>query len=154
MEESNWYAARRFNTSAVTEKYIRNSGIEIFRTPQLRNFIFFHCDRKTIEMLAFDLYGKLFVYHDPGERMPKAIPLAQMQSFILVTSCPGKVIPIPNPTPGFTCGQRVRVTGGMFKGAEGVIRRYKGNKRLIVSISGVVAVATCYIHPSNLEVVE
>lgn len=41
-------------------------------------------------------------------------------------------------------GDRVRVTEGVFK-AEGYIRRVKGNRRLIVSIEGVVAVATTYI---------
>lgn len=39
-------------------------------------------------------------------------------------------------------GDRVRVTEGPFKGAEGYIKRIKGNRRLIVSIEGVVAVAT------------
>lgn len=39
----------------------------------------------------------------------------------------------------------MRVTEGPFKGAEGYIKRIKGNRRLIVSIEGVVAVATTYI---------
>ena len=48
-------------------------------------------------------------------------------------------------------GDRVRVTEGVFKGAEGYIRRVKGNRRLIVSIEGVVAVATTYIPGCFLE---
>lgn len=51
----------------------------------------------------------------------------------------------------FLTGQRVRVLDGPLKGAEGVVKRLKGDRRLIVSISGVAAVATSYIPPSNLE---
>ena len=43
------------------------------------------------------------------------------------------------------------VTDGPFKGAEGHIRRIKKDRRLVVTIAGVVAVATTYIHPSMLK---
>ena len=46
------------------------------------------------------------------------------------------------------------VTGGIFKGAEGYIKRIQGNKRLVVSIEGVVAVATSYIPAVYLEKLE
>ena len=42
-------------------------------------------------------------------------------------------------------GEHVEVIDGPFKGAEGYIHRIKGNRRLIVSIEGVCAVATAYI---------
>jgi ribosomal protein L24 len=48
-------------------------------------------------------------------------------------------------------GDRVVVTDGPFKGAEGHIRRIKKDRRLVVAIAGVVAVATTYIHPSMLK---
>ena len=48
----------------------------------------------------------------------------------------------------------MRVTGGPFKGAEGHIKRIKRDRRLVVTIRGVVAVATTYIHPSLLRRVE
>jgi transcription antitermination factor NusG len=46
------------------------------------------------------------------------------------------------------------VTDGPFKGAEGHIKRIKRDRRLIVSIDGVVAVATTYIHPKFLKKVD
>ena len=42
-------------------------------------------------------------------------------------------------------GDRIRVTNGMFKGAEGYITRVHNAKRLIVAIEGIAAVATTYI---------
>jgi transcription antitermination factor NusG len=51
-------------------------------------------------------------------------------------------------------GDLVRVTEGPFKGAVGHIKRIKKDRRLIVSISGIAAVATSYIHPQFLETVK
>ena len=56
--------------------------------------------------------------------------------------------------PEYHEGDRVVVTDGPFKGAEGHIKRIKRDRRLVVTIRGVVAVATTYIHPSLLRKVE
>lgn len=45
-------------------------------------------------------------------------------------------------------GDRVRITGGVFEGVEGIFVRVKGDRRVVVSIQGVMAVATTFIHPS------
>lgn len=42
-------------------------------------------------------------------------------------------------------GDKVRVLDGMFKGQEGHIVKIRGDKRFVVSIPGVVALATIYI---------
>ena len=39
-------------------------------------------------------------------------------------------------------------TGGVFEGVEGLFVRVKGDRRVVVSIQGVMAVATTFIHPS------
>ena len=46
---------------------------------------------------------------------------------------------------------RDRVTGGPFKGAEGYIKRIRGNRRLVVALEGIIAVATTYIPGRFLE---
>lgn len=43
------------------------------------------------------------------------------------------------------------MTDGPFKGAEGHIKRIKKDRRVVVAIGGVVAVAITYIHPKFLE---
>ena len=55
--------------------------------------------------------------------------------------------------PEYHKGDRVRVTDGVFKGAEGYVKRIKKDRRLVVSIRGVVAVATSYIPPQFLEII-
>jgi len=51
-------------------------------------------------------------------------------------------------------GEKVRVINGHFKGLEGYIKRIKKDRRLIVTIEGVVAVATEYIPRDFLEKIE
>lgn len=46
---------------------------------------------------------------------------------------------------------RSGVTGGPFKGAEGYIKRIRGNRRLVVALEGIIAVATTYIPGRFLE---
>ena len=51
-------------------------------------------------------------------------------------------------------GTRVRVTEGPFAGVEGVIKRIRRNKRVVVQIDGVAAVAITFVPPSALMVLE
>ena len=51
-------------------------------------------------------------------------------------------------------GDKVRITGGIFSGVEGVFVRVKGDRRVVVSIQGIMAVATAFIHPSLIEKIE
>ena len=42
-------------------------------------------------------------------------------------------------------GKRVKIMGGVFEGVEGVIRRVKRCKRVVVEIEGVASVAIAYV---------
>jgi len=50
-------------------------------------------------------------------------------------------------------GSRVRVVSGPMKGAEGYIKRIRRDRRLLVCIEGIIAVATSYIPPEQLEII-
>ena len=52
-------------------------------------------------------------------------------------------------------GTRVRVTGGDFEGYEGIFLKVKGarDRRVVISIEGVVAVALATISPELIEVI-
>ena len=91
--------------------------------------------------------GRAYCY--PGTREPAPISDQDMMFFMLVTKRGGGNIeqvdfPIDK-------GDRVRVIGGMFCGAEGYIRRVHGSRRFVVAIEGVVAVAVTHIPREYLE---
>ena len=50
-------------------------------------------------------------------------------------------------------GRRVRINEGHFAGVEGVIKRIKKNKHVVVQIEGVAAVAITFVPASFLSLV-
>ena len=51
-------------------------------------------------------------------------------------------------------GKRVKIMGGVFKGVEGVIRRVKRCKRVVVALDGIASVAIAYVPAGLLMEVE
>lgn len=52
-------------------------------------------------------------------------------------------------------GTRVRVTAGPLEGQEGVFLKVKGarDRRLVIHIEGVIAVARALVHPELVQVI-
>jgi transcription antitermination factor NusG len=44
-------------------------------------------------------------------------------------------------------GTRVRITGGVFEGVEGIFMRIQGHRQVAVSIPNLLSVATTFIKP-------
>jgi len=51
-------------------------------------------------------------------------------------------------------GKRVRIMGGAFEGVEGVIRRVKRCKRVVVELQGIASVAIAYVPAALLKELE
>ena len=87
------------------------------------------------------------------ELKPAPIPEKEMKLFIFITSTGGgKDIEYYGDTMlEFAEGQRVRVIDGMYKGAEGVVKRIKRDRKLLVAIEGIAIVAISHIPMSYLE---
>jgi hypothetical protein len=50
-------------------------------------------------------------------------------------------------------GRRVRINEGTFAGVEGVIKRIKKNKHVVVHIEGITAVAVAFVPSSYLSII-
>ena len=89
----------------------------------------------------------------PSEmNVPAPIPEDEMRAFILVTSASPDTFEVLGPdAPKYHTGQKVRVTEGPFKGSEGYVKRIKKDRRLVITVTGIVAVATVHINPAYLE---
>ena len=109
--------------------------------------------RRVLQMVR----GKAMVYTRQTQDgwMPAPISEREMNVFRLVVSSGAEGLEYYDNDPRvFKRGERVRVTGGLFAGAEGHIVRIKGDRRLIVSLTGICAVATSYIPQCFLEKIE
>ena len=98
----------------------------------------------------------LMFYAEPGTSAPARVKDKEMEMFILVCRTPAEYLKFFDEDFLSKCkvGQKVRVTGGIYEGAEGYIKRIKKDRRLLVRIEGVAVVATGFIPPSLLEPVE
>lgn len=135
----------------ITEVVIRGRKVRR-RQPAVSSLLFMRCSEEEAKALQRELMGKVMLYVDRLTRTPLVIPNDQMNRFILVTSADDTGLEyLGVEQVSWSTGQRVRVIDGLFKGAEGYIRRIKGDHRLIVAIEGVVAVATSYIPARFLE---
>lgn len=121
--------------------------------PAIRNLIFVHSSQKEITRLK--MYRKEFQpmrymsnpFSSTDEDHLLTIPDRQMQSFIKVASVQDDRIAYLDPSSDFLSrpGRRVRITDGDFKDAEGVIKRIKNNRRVVVEVKGICAVAIAFV---------
>lgn len=151
-----WYALRIFWNRVERIKDVLDSrGIEYYAQNILPSYVFIHTNLAAVLKLRSDEWQNLYVYSDrseEGNKAPVVVPDKEMEIFRIVTSAgdPGLKF-LGNDPEQYRQGDKVRVTDGPFKGAEGYIKRIKKDRRLVVTISGVAAIATSFIPPELLE---
>ncbi|MBR1766556.1 MAG: KOW motif-containing protein [Bacteroidales bacterium] len=154
---NNWYALKVFyNRVQPLIADCKEQGMEFFAPSEVvRSLLFLQCTEEALwAFLATHPQG-IYLYRQAGSRRPAVIRDHEMEVFrFVVTSGQQGLTFLGEDRAEYHQGDRVVVTGGPFKGAEGHIKRIKKDRRLVVTIPGVVAVATAYIHPSLLRRVE
>lgn len=155
-DNKHWYAIK-FHTSkasAIKTLLDRESLQTFFPTQFIRSLAFIQASETTITHIKSALHTLFWVYSNPLSHKPLIIPDREMELFMfMVNSGDNGLIYLGDDKPEYHQGDRVRVTHGPFKGAEGHIKRIKKDRRLIVTVHGVAAIATTFIHPDFLEVI-
>ncbi len=149
-----WYAFKvYYNKVQPLIAECKEQGLEFFAPVQaIKSLLFLRCDESSARQFVEGRWRQVWLYREAGSRRPAIIPDHEMEVFrFVVTAGQEGLTLLGDDRPEYHEGDRVRVTGGPFKGAEGHIKRIKRDRRLVVSVRGVVAVATTYIHPSLLE---
>lgn len=151
-DQLKWFATRTIREKSYVLQVLEHEGIRHVGISDLKTLFFVQCTSATIQRLKFDLYDRLFIYRDAENHEPQPIPDQVMQTFLLLAPFHDEpVIYLPVDDPGFFEGKRKRVKSGVFAGCEGIIKRIKGERRLIVKISDNAAIATPYIPRDLLE---
>ncbi len=166
-----WFACKVFyNRVFEFEAFLQKEGVESYlpcktvyvmqgdepiakRKPLISSLVFIRTTSLRARCLQKELCNQIIIYNDRAEfnRQPYPIPDREMEIFRMVTSAGEKGLEFTADVPEFRRGQHVRVIGGPFKGAEGYVRRIKGNRRLVISIQGVCAILTSYVPSCFLE---
>ena len=134
---------------------VERGGVKKYvRKPIISSLLFFYSTEKQALALQQKLTDRVLLYTRlvNWQKLPIAIPEREMKIFMLVTSSGEKGLDYFGDVPmEYSTGERVLVTDGPFsiRNADiiraGFCHRIKGNRRLIVAIQGVCAVATAYI---------
>ena len=152
--DKKWYAFRIFyNRVMPLVNDCLERGLEYFAPTDIIRWLFFlRCSEEDLSHFVAAHRDEAAPYTRMESRQPASIPDREMEVFrFVVTSGRQGLLLLGDDKPEYHQGDRVVVTDGPFKGAEGHIKRIKKDRRLVVAIPGVVAVATAYIHPSMLE---
>ncbi|MBQ0054181.1 MAG: UpxY family transcription antiterminator [Bacteroidales bacterium] len=167
-QEEHWYAFRIFRNgkkffmdticndgkryfipTRITRTIDLNYKEEIKKEVLFQNLVFVRAGQAYIENLATNLRSLAGIYRNTVTKEIAQIPDTEMDTFIYVLTRGLEQLDIYEGE--LRKNDRVRVTEGVLKGAEGYIVRIKGNRRFVVSVSGVAAVATAYIPQSMLQ---
>lgn len=143
-------------------RYIQEGPIIYERKPLVASLIFLRANEDEIisvdarlkdEMILGRLLG--FIYKTADFKKWATIPDKQMESFRLLTENGGDGLTFYTANlVKLAQGDKVRVIDGPLKGAEGYIKRIKKDRRLLVCVEGVIAVASSYIPDRMLEKIE
>lgn len=132
------------------------------QVPAVRNLIFIHSSQEHItELKMFNKECNSLRYmtnpfsHSDDDYL-LTVPDRQMENFIRVAAVQDDSLFYLDPNAEFlrVPGRKVRITDGDFKDAIGTIKRIKNNKRVVVEIQGVVAVAITFVPTVWLEPIE
>ena len=131
---------------------------QLMRVPAIHNLIFVRSTQEALtsmKMTRQELEPLRYMMRpiDDGSRRREIIriPDKQMEDFIRVSSAEDERVIFLNYSSYLAKpGQRVKVTQGHFAGVEGVIKRINNNKRVVVQIDGVAAVAITYVPTEHL----
>ncbi len=139
-------------------RYIQQGPIIFERKPLVASLIFVKADDNEIQAIDNRLQeerilGQVqgFIYKSADFKKRATIPEKQMESFRLLTENGDGLTFYTADLVKLMEGDKVRVIEGPLKGAEGYIKRIKKDRRLLVCVEGVIAVATSYIPDSMLE---
>ena len=90
-----------------------------------------------------------------GGHSTMKVPDAEMENFIRISSHSEEQLRYYRPEEvDLKKGQRIRIIGGVFDGAEGVLLKVKGirDKRLVVSLPNLLTVSATRIEPEFIQI--
>ena len=169
-----WFALRATYSrelkvqAALAEKGIRTfipmrwqsspdrSGIQRKLVPAISSLVFVYWTRESLDsyIRSFGDARPVNYYWDRTINAPLTIAEKDMENFIAVASTLNEdLIYLTEVSDRLREGQKVKVKEGAFKGVEGKIVRIRKSRRILVELPGMLAVASTYVAPEELEII-
>ena len=136
----------------LRRKKLRGTRRVIELYPAVAGVVFALLSEEELEKFRDSSKIRFFPWKDCATDSYIIVSDREMRNFIGVTGTDNEQLIYLEPNPvNWKKGQKVRVIAGPLKGYEGRFVRIKGDRRIVVEIPGIIAVATGFIHPSFVE---
>lgn len=126
--------------------------------PAISNLLFVHTTDSRLKMFKqTTTFLQYLVRRVDGVSRKIVVPDAQMEQFIRVSRTDDDRLVYLKPEEiNLSKGTRVRILGGVFDGVEGLFVRVKGkrNRRVVVLIDHVSAIAVSEVSPDLIEILD
>ena len=142
--------------SGISQSSPARPGIQRKLVPAINNLVFVYWTREKIDsyIRSFADARPVNYYWDRTTNAPLTIPDKDMENFIAVASTLDEdLIYLTEVSDKLREGQTVKVKEGPFKGVEGKIVRIRKSRRILVELPGMLAVASTYVAPEELEII-
>lgn len=143
-----------FHSYAIQDMYKKRKKVRAL-VPVVHNLLFVHARPSDVQRVKSQVtYLQYITDTRSGQKI--IVPDSQMQRFIAVSGTYDDHLLYFQPDElNLSKGTKVRITGGEFEGQEGVFLKVKGarDRRVVIEIQGVIAVAMATIHPDLIEVI-
>lgn len=167
-----WFALKtKYCREQIVHKHLTEQSIECFipmkykiiikdeqkqriLEPAIHNIVFVNSTRTILDdyIIQKGRFYSVQYIRNLVTNEPIIIPQQQMTNFMLVAGTYlDDLIYLNDGFEKFVYHEKVQVTGGLLEGMEGHIVRIRKDRKVVISIYGVVAVAVSGIHPSLLK---
>lgn len=123
--------------------------------PAVRSLVFVYSTPTDIQRIKEGIPHLQYIV-DRRTKTKIVVPEQQMQQFIAISGTHDDHLLYFRPDElNLAKGTRVRIHGGQFDGYEGVFIKVKGarDRRVVIALEGLLAVAMATIHPDLIEVI-
>ncbi len=161
-----WYALRAtYSRELKVQDALQERGVRTFipmmwrekkLVPAVSGLIFALATREDLDsyIRSFGDARPVNYYWDRTANAPLTVPSKAMEDFIAVaSSLEEDLIYLTEISDKLREGQAVKVKEGPFKGVEGKIVRIRKSRRVMVELPGMLAVASTYVSPAELEII-
>ena len=139
-----------------TKKLEKNGKRTVVTVPAVSNLCFVHTSKSVLDDIFLSMGDARYAsfFWDKATRNPIVVPDKAMADFIQISSVMSDdILYLKDITSKLQAGQKVRVLDGPFKGVEGVVLRIKRSRRVVVDFPDLLAVATTFVDPRDLELI-
>ena len=139
-----------------TKKVEKNGKRITVTVPAVSNLCFVHTTKDALHQI-FERMGEaryVSFFWDKATREPVVVSDKAMADFMQISRVMAdETLYLKDVTAKLQTGQKVRVLEGPFKGVEGTVIRVKRSRRVVVDFPGLLAIATTFIDPRDLELI-